>query len=518
MKHTVSTIQLLCIGILLTGCQREAVQVPAGDSIMISAGVEQTRALLNSGDLVAGSQISVYDVLSDGLYTKHINGVVASFQAAGDPWAFAGMPPAVYSWRPDQKICNHNFFTWLTRDPSGLTPSSIFGSNLSLASNSPDNGIYRVNVPSTTMTLGSRQFDFCYSDIVTRDVATSNYSTVNLELRHFFTAFAIKAHNYDSDPITVTSVKLYGIRNTKRAVITYDTNDPGSQASVEYTGASSSWAGEAKGLELLRSSITLDPDQDLNNIITCTAGGSKTTGATDAKYLMWPQTEAEMTSSYDGEGNLIVDYSKAILAVTYRSGISPEVTKCVSLCPQGKTQAWDPGTFHQLELSFTSKFVTLDVSVLPWDYLEKDVNYAKTIACNTNGELSFVDGTCVRDDANHRIYFRNSATPIRGYFSFASPVNGSWMISKNGDFDAFEIDNESLGEWGDGIDFAYGTIDGSSVSYFTIYPIDQDPQKDYSIQLAFAVRTTSGEVYSADIVVQGEDPSQYYTIILQSLN
>lgn len=501
-----------------SGCSlKEPLPVEDADLIRISANMAGTKAMLAESDLTGSTQIKVFDILSDNAHTKHINADIASFVAEDNPWSLANENTG-YSWRPDQKICNHNFFSWLSRDKSGLTPASIFGSDLALSVPSPDNGIYTVSVPQATINLGSQQFDFCLSDIVTRNVATSNYSMVNMELKHFFTAFGIKAHNYDSDPITITSVKLYGIKNTKSATITYDTTTESAETQISYSDQASSWGTGASGLELLKASIRLDPDDDVDNIITCTAGGSKSTSATDAIYLMWPQTVEELASSYDGNGDLIVDYSHAILGVTYSSGGNSD-TKYVSLCPLGKTQGWDAGTCHQIELSFTSKFLELNVSVKAWDFLERDVNYSKQIACNSEGELKFVTGTYISDpDDATKIYFKNSATPIRGYFSFARPVNGSWMISKNGDFDAFEIDNEEFGIWGDGVDFAYGTIDGNSVAYFTIFPKDQDPKRDYSIKLAFAVRTTSGEVYSADDVIQGRDASTYTTIILQSMN
>lgn len=500
--------------------KKESEIIDQTERISICASVQTTKSLLTSTDLIGQTQIKVFDILSDGEYTKHIEGDTGSYVDADSPWRLSGEPVAGYSWRPDHKICNHNFFTWISRDKDGLTPTSIFGSDLTLAPNSPDNGIYTVNIPQTGITLGSNQFDFCYSDIATRDVATSNYSMVNLSLKHFFTSFGIKAHNYDSDPITITSIKLYGIKNRKSATITYDTTTPSSAATVAYSTPSSDWRTSGSGLELLGGNITIDPDEEVNNIITCAAGGSKSKNAEDAFYLMWPQTEAELASNYDGEGNLIVDYSHAILGVTYSAGSGASVTRYVSLCPLGKSQGWDAGTCHKIELSFTSKFIELSVSVLPWEFIERDVNYDKQISCNSEGELKFVGGTYYKDpdDPSNTIYFKNAATPIRGYFSFATPVNGSWMISKNGDFDAFEIDNEEFGTFGDGVDYAYGTIDGNSVAYFTIYPKDQDPKRDYSIKLAFAVRTTSGDVYAADDVIQGQDPTKYYTIVLQSMN
>lgn len=514
-------IVAIILGLAMTGCEDIRVSVPYhGECISVAAGVPATKGMMWDSDLVAGSQIKVYDVLSDGEHTRHIDDL-ASFVSADQPWSLANEPTVGstqgYSWRPDNKLCDHNFFAWLSSDRNGITPASAFGSAISLHSNTPDDGVYTVSVPSTTMLLQSPQFDFSFSDVLTRDISTANYSTVNLDLKHFFTSFGIKAHNYDSDAITITSVKLYGIKNTKSATITFDTNTPGNSSTVAYSNQASSWTTAGNGLELLGGNINIESNAGVANIITCAAGGSKNVNATDAFYLMWPQTATEMASEYS-DGALVVDYNNAILAVTYKAGSSSPVTKYVSLCPLGKTQGWDAGTCHQIELSFTSKFVDLSVSVRPWTFIERDVNYDKTISCNSEGELHFVDGTCVKDEVNHIIYFKNSATPIRGYFSFATPVNGSWMISKNGDFDAFEIDNELFGTWGDGVDYSYGTIDGTSVQYFTIYPKDQDPQRDYSLKLAFAVRTTSGDVYSADEVVQGVNPANYYTIILQSLN
>lgn len=523
MRLIHKTYAAAVLGLAAIGCNKvvEPVATEAG-TIRIAAGVADTKAMLTNDDLIGQTEIKVFDILSDGSYTKHIDDA-ASFVAAGEAWQLKNEPESGsvkgYSWRPDGKVCNHNFFTWLSKDKDGQTPEGYFGTGFGWSSPSPEK--VTVNVPAKKMLLSSDQFDFSMSDIVTRDVATANYSMVNMNLKHFFSAFGIKAHNYDNDAIIISSVKLYGIKNTKSATVTYDCSQPSSQAVVSYANQASDWATEETGLELLKegTKITLAPDAEVSNIITCAAGGNKSQDAKDAFYLMWPQTVAEMASSYDPDGDLIVDFSHAILAITFNAGGLDYVTKYVSLCPIGTEQGWDAGSCHQIELSFTNKFIELSVSVLPWLYLEKEVNYDKMIACNEGGELTFVEDSYYADPADPtKIYFKNSATPIKGYFSLARPINGSWMISKVGDFDAFEIDNIEFGQWGDKVDYAYGTIDGSSLAYFSIYPKDQDPKRDYQIKLAFAVRNTAGNVYAADDVIQGQDPSKYITIILQTMN
>lgn len=476
-------------------------------NIRINAGMAEeltaTKAPLSPSDLTSGSTIKVYDILGTS-HTKHINGVTATKGAS--EWSFA----SDYQWlvgSPTPARVDHNFFAWLTKDKDDLTPASLFGSDPALHTNSPDNGVYTLTLQKQ-MLLNVSQFDFCWSDMVQRPSTSSNYSVVNLDLHHLFSCFGISAKNYSSSRITIKSIKLHGLVNNKTATVTYNINTGAS--SVVYTADGStpkSWTTDGNAMELLASDIVLNADGETGNsvanVITASGAGSKPTNAA-AYWMMWPQTDAEMDNTVRQDAGVWVYDSPAepVLVVTYRTaGSMSDVVVPLAIRPESLDgQGWDAGTRHCIELSFTEKFLTLKATAMPWDYSEPEIDYTEGASAPLSGILAFtggIQGTGANADC---IYFKND-NPITGYFLLNTPKDATWMIAKDGDFDAFEIDNRDESEFGDGIDYNYGTINGET-AYFTIYPKITDPQRDYVITLSFAVRTSSGNVINIDDIIQ----------------
>lgn len=510
-KHII----LLASVLLIHGCtlERQESRIESCP-IQISAGFggEATRALLNSGDITTGTQITLYDQYFDGssLEGTLINGKTATY---GTPdWTIADEPTDGYPWIFDENHYDHYFFGWLTKDKDNLTPAGIFGSSptFSTATNT-------LTLPSTTITLGSTQFDFCYSDLVIREAAEANYSRVDIPLRHLFTSFGFKAHNYTSDAIVIKSVKVYGLWNQKSATVKFDTENK--CVTPTYTQVGQSWKVAGSGLELVASNIAVASEATVNNIMT--NGTGKGTSATDAFFLMWPQTSTEMEpGTIDNETNPVTyDPTKAVIVVTYTQGGSSDIIKAVGLRPVSSTNGWDAGTRHIIELAFREKSVNIMANAIPWDYYNPSIDYSAGVSATEAGHLTYRPATCVIDDETNTIYFRGSS-PIIGDFKLSSPMDATWMIGKNGDFDAFEIDNINESSFGDGVDYNYGTITDESAS-FSIYPKITDPDRDYMITLTFSVRTTSGDVYNADEFVQvyypsGVKTSKVYKIVLQA--
>lgn len=475
---------------------------PYNGNISLSATVcADTKAPLSSSDLTAGSTVKVYDVLGSS-FDKHINGAIAT--KGSTEWSFA----SDYPWMvgtPAEKV-DHNFFAWLTNDKEGNTPAALFGFEPAISVNNPDDGIYAMTLPKQ-MILNQSQFDFCYSDIVSRAKETNNYSVVPLNLHHLFTCFGICARNYTSEVITITSIKLHGLVNNKTATITYNVNT--GERDIVYVPDGSnpkSWTTDVNALELVAEhGLTLNAEDaagsSVANVITHANGGSKSKD-TEVYFMMWPQTADEMDASIEeNDGVWTFDSSDPVLTVTYRVGSGSIVTVPVALRPESLTgSGWDAGTKHLLELSFTEKFLSLKATVLPWDYSEPEIDFTSGASAGEGGRLSFSGCIFGKRDNADCIYFKNN-NPITGYFKLDSPMDASWMISKDGDFDVFEIDNRNEGNFGDGVDYNFGTIDGET-AYFTIYPRIEDPQRDYYITLTFVVRTSTGNVINVDELLQ----------------
>ena len=506
-KYILIAASLLAIA----GCEKEPAVVDNGNGDLNNSSIKisTTKTALDPEDLdYVNSQIKLYDVIKNGdSYSYLINGDIASY--ATPVWTYANEPTSKYQWLVDnggsKTKVDHFFFGWLNQDKDNNKASDLFGSGLTLNGSGSS---YSVAIPSTTMTLTSAQFDMSYIDMVQRSRDESNYSPVELTLQHYFTCFAIKAHNYTTDQITITGIKLYGIKNVNSGSIAFDTEECTSTPS--YGTGSSTWATAAAGLQLVGSSnIAISADSEVSNVITSTG---KLTTATDAYYLMWPQSASDLGSN-------------AKLDITYQVNGGAAVTATVGIRPTDATYGWAAGTKHNVEIAFRDKAVTLTATVQPWDNIEPEINYSGTLSLKENGGLAFVGNgtTCTVDEATRTVYFKGG-NPITFNFTLESPLDATWMITKVGDFDAFEIDNETqnpltgqpYSTHGDGDDYNYGTIDGNTATV-TIFPVIADPQRDFKIRLQFAVRTSSGLVYSADELVQGSnDSSTYYTIVLQA--
>ena len=203
------------------------------------------------------------------------------------------------------------------------------------------------------------------------------------------------------------------------------------------------------------------------------------------------------------------------MEVKYQIGSAGEQTRYLKMQKEA-TDSWEAGVCQNIVLSFSDNDPLLIVKPMPWVYAEPTLDYDRGIAVEKM--LTVDELTCTKD--GNKIYFKDGL-PIKIKFCFTQPENGTWLISRDGDFGFFEIDNATLvdgipvSQYGDGDDYNHGTIDGE-VSTVTIYPKVIDPERDYKITLSFSVRSINGTVDSADELVQGTDPSQYYTFILQA--
>lgn len=529
LRFTRAMMLVSALYTMTVSCKREDVPDEMADKyITITSGLINTKGLMYSSDMTDPDiEIKLFDLVpSSTSRPVNIDGATASY---GTPvWSIGGEYPDGrdgYPWILDaNERYTHNFFAWLTQDKDGQAADDL--TEFDKIEDESDDDTYVYGISNLTMNLTSQQFDFCYSDVIKRDLAaTSDFSAVNIPLKHLFTSFGIKARNYDNGAITIHSVKLYGVNNTATAKLIFETKDGTGVVTPEISDKSSEWSGSANGLELLDGDINIASGDEVNNVITVTG---KNTSATDAYYLMWPQTASEMeyTIRKDANGDPImgeIDYSQAILLVEYSSGGGSRITTPVALCPIGKEQGWDAGSRHLIELAFTNKFLQLDVEVLDWNYEDEAISYTSTITAMP--DLQF--NTCTLGpetdeydtNGNHytcrNVYFTNGQ-PITCTFLIQSPVNGTWMISKEGSFDAFEVDNLPFAAKNDGEEYSYGTIDGNSATV-KIFPKIDDPQIDYTMNLSFAVRLSNGDVVSADDLIYKMEEGEYkrYTIVLQ---
>ena len=160
-----------------------------------------------------------------------------------------------------------------------------------------------LSVPAITFTKDTPQFDFSYSDIVTKDVNSgfNAAESVNLKLNHLFSAISLTIQNNGGSDATIKSVTIENLNNKKLAQISY----AGISPVVTLTPA------PAEEQTNFLAGIT---DFDFN------AGGTKydlitgTQIASSAKgeyFLIWPQTTAEV-GELNAEGSI-----KFVVTYTY---------------------------------------------------------------------------------------------------------------------------------------------------------------------------------------------------------
>ena len=451
-----------------------------GAPIEFRAGIE-TRAFLNSDDInVAGTELCIWGYEDAAAF---ISGADASYDAAKG-WVM----DESFHWTDGK---SYAFFSYLTKDKDGNTVPAVSMSGRTLT------------VPSRTFDFAStdNDFDFCYSDVVYRPASEADHSVVNLHLKHLYTAIGFSAHNYTESGIVIKEVSLVGLKNRKSASINFA--NTGTVAS--YENAACSWTGSTRKLN--SSDITLASGEETPDIAN---------PASDEPvcYMFWPHTSGELAASGWTDSST-QPAGGAYLKVVYEQDGNTLTRYAQFPQEDGESEAngWPAGAKRMMQIAFRNNWITLRIAALPWDYSEPTVKYDEEVEMAS--ALHFDENTCTVDEVNHKVYFKG-ASPITGSFKFISPAEAVWVISKEGDYDAFEIDDTVTGRYGDGLDRNYGTVDLVEGNSFTLYPKDVSSGRDYSIQLSFSIRYTDGESYCIDdkVQVDGSEQPVRWTIIL----
>ena len=287
--HT--TITLLLCGLLLYACTSDDLvhDVTEIKNEILFQTEEVTRALV---DNLAGEGTKVC------IYGYHDNNILASGQTyplAGKSltymnggWAVVDNDtdnrPVTYYWEGGG---TYKFFGWLKRDATGLgAPSNDW------------TAIYDDTNKSLTVnaTLGSdyNQFDFLYSGIDYRVMtdAQMDRRTVEMNMNHLFSTFAIGFINKSNLSVTINSVVLYGICDNGSAVIDFSPNSANNIVSY--------------GLPSIRDVETPYVNNSTGYDVAAndTIANVFDRNAAQQYYLVWPQniTGAYLTLNYSIEG------------------------------------------------------------------------------------------------------------------------------------------------------------------------------------------------------------------------
>lgn len=491
----------ICTAIIFAGCAKVTVNSPGSNIepeipepqevknyVSFDLGLnsmelaEVTKAAITGNNFKhQGNQVKVFDYVTydNSVFTRYFTDVITS---DGTAWNLPSGNSHKYEWTRNG---THAFFGWLIKDASVSPnlPQSMFGiggENEPLLSNT-----YTLGLPTTEMKNDTEQFDFLYSDSIIRTMEgkdTDDHSAVQLPMKHLFTAFGFGAENKTQQTITITGVSINNLTNKKSATLAFDV------------------AGTNNGI----TAVTYTPDQTDATTFNFTSDQQVVIPAngkpkdilhgdegknTETNYFMWPQTNTELSAV-----NVVVSYKFGDYPTTYNFNFS---------IPQ---ERWDAGKINHIDVVFADKMVEADVTVLPWEKYETDIDYSEgTILLKSGGEFKVDNENCIKDGDNGEQIILINTLPVTCHFTIETPVGSTWIVTPVGDFDAFEIINGS------------GTVDGSEAEFF-VKPLVLDPQRDYVLKLNVTLRLPSGRTVSANdpVFIKNSTLIEYEFIIPKS--
>ena len=436
MKLNFSNILIVSAALLAAvACNKE--QRPGYDStgypIQFSAtDAGATKAMLDEISFAkAGNLIKIYDYYTPAGATSpdatpYIDDQIKSNGPGNVIWPFVNQR---YNWTPDG---THKFFGWLAEDKNmttaedaaANTPEEFFGSGFSYANQV-------ITIPAKTLNEATPAFDFMYSNVHVRDLNTSpDYaSSVPLEFAHLFTAFSIAAKNVSENlAITIVSIEIEGLMNSRSAVINYTNAADGSYPAVLY-GDKSNNNPAVPDYSYAPSFVLTDEFIDM-----------KTKTDKRAYYMSWPMSASEAEN--------------VTLTVNYRVNDETEVnSKSISLAGT----EWVAGKMNNLNLTFVDKQISLICTVEPWtketeviDYAQEVVSVSKKMTWEGVQEVNYETGEVILKSDKNAV-----ATCS---FRIDTPVGATWtasliLVNEDGSIDAFSwVDDTKYGIVGTGID------------------------------------------------------------------
>ena len=476
-SYIIELLSLSLIVPLLASCHgEETLEVEdLGDLIRIEAsGTDMgTRGLLNSADLKkAGTSVKVYDYLTgftgkmtvgqttyDGTTTPvNVMYIDDSVEYQDGDWNFSQ-----FDWRWT-RTGTHHFYGWLTHDGNGSgmdIPSGWASFNSSTSS---------LSVGPLTLDTTSPQFDFSYSDIVAVDVESDDFAadgTVELPLKHLFSALAMTIENAGDDQITLVSATVSGINNTKKASMSYASSPVEPAFSSSFS--SNFLANLGSGVELnngtIRDLFTGDLAGSAHNFI-----------------LMWPQTASEMSAA-----SVTINYT--IAGAYAEDGTTLQVFDLT--IPLNKNndfaEGLKAGHKYALNLKFAGKTIDLKLTILPWDYNEYAYDYSKSSIDSGGdgvGEMDFNQVYAGYNRAARTVTLQNQSDVITGEFQIFAPHTGRWALTPWSDDGALDYFTVSPTEGEIGFDLSVG----KQVVEFTVTPSTTAPPSTVTLHFSVAIQ------------------------------
>lgn len=395
-------IFIYCIALLtLFSCVKDGHdRDESADRITISPYIPQTKAdgfIENTVDLnTSGYSMVVYDYMAkDNSTGWYMDGVTMECDANGG-WHYSGdYEDSEFLWLDKT---NHRFFGWLIMNTAVVAPSF-----------SKDDMV--LTIPDIEFKSDTPITDFMYSGVQTRDYEKApadgsrpDISSVDLEMKHLFSAFRFYVKNQRGTPIEITSVTLKNIYTQKNAQISY-----------------------GRTPEIL-SYFPSDPVDITGKTDEITTGEHiNAFGSDDNYFMVWPQTTEEFAS--------------ASVEVKFTQGGGAEQTKAFDLTELGQTE-WQPGYRYSYNITFTDKEINLTCEVQDWEVLTENIEFSDqvTVSKTLDWDENTVE-SCDETKGEVVLYTDDDMVAVVD-FQINSPQGATWtasLIPIEGHQDAFTL-------------------------------------------------------------------------------
>ena len=434
------------------------------------------------------SVFQVRDWYNDSQY--HINNTLR-YNSTEAHWDYG--TTANYEWKGG----NHLFFSWLEHNENYST-SAFFGTGLNASGNT-------LTIPAKALSTSTQQYDFMYSNPVSRNTSGNDYSDVPLIFNHLFAQVAISFQISNQTPDGEQPIYFYGAYlnddfiNSKGAVITF--NDDGT-ADVAFNNPTKAGAFSARtdfgGMSYGKGATPVDML-------------SQQQSTTKDFYYFWPATEAELFEvisvvyQIDGETDPVTG--------------NPYIRTSKLSFPKGTS--WKGGHTYSYTVTYMGGIFKVEESVLPWNYTETPATVEQQSAMASWVDWDSATCTISGSDIEFKTDPHGKLIPIHGMFKIYSPTQCTYHINltQNANFYTITPNDGTNVHTGSGtIGTSAGDIHPGVTIDFYISARDEDRpaagQPPITSGLSFSVQASGGREFSLDSELQRDGA---YTIIIPSM-
>ena len=360
----------------------------------------------------------------------------------------------------------HVLFGWLKNSNAG-TSTAFFGPGFGASGTT-------LTIPAKTMNSSTRQYDFLYSNVVSRSTAENDYSEVPLIFKHLFAQVAVsfkvsdKAANTEL-PINLKRVYLKNTFKNQRSA-TIDFSTAGDATVTPSSGAADGYFKTPVDFNIADYGKASTPIDVLSQV-----------QSTDKLfYFVWPTPEADL---------------KNVIEVEYELG-GDDRTSTLSF-PEGTS--WEGGHKYQYTISYMGGILKVNETVLPWDY-EASTGLKVEDQSAVATWMGWDASTCAVSGSNVNFLEDGDGNLMKahGMFKIYAPTACTYTVSLTGaDAAHFTLENNT-GEIGDS---GSAIVPGATIDFY-VSAVDRPASGTYTAGLSFSVSVSGPRSYSLDSELQ----------------